>query len=239
MTLLVDILNRAALECSVSPPSSWLGAQTDTTRQLLNYADDVRGDVTDRIDNPPPLCVLLTVTGTGAAVYSLPADFRRLQRDPYAVFERVLTRRPCIPVTTSGQWEALTASGAYGGQRFFRMIGYEGAWQIEFLPALETGSEVLVSYVSDNWLINGSTRKAALSDAADVSLLPRRLVERGIIMRFRQRSGMEYADVASEYEAQLHRFAVDSRTARKIDFGGARDGRRWVDNVPDVIPAGP
>jgi hypothetical protein len=236
MTLITEILARAARQCSVNPPSSWLTATDQTSLEVLDFLDQTKDDILDRLDVVGPVSISYVVTGTGVEDYALPEDFRRLQRGDFAVYERFRTRRACVPVTDDGQWEYLQELGTAGAYRFYRLTGYPGAWFIGFQRPLDTGLTAVVSYVSENWLINGSTLKSAFTDPADNALFPRELIEAGIVWRFRQRKALEYSDVQSRYEMLMARYGNDSRTRRVINFGEVQSRSPWDVPVPDVIP---
>ncbi|MGL5010978.1 MAG: hypothetical protein ACRC6I_13950 [Paracoccaceae bacterium] len=236
MTLILDVLARAARQCSVVPPSSWLTASDQTSLEVLDFLDQTRTDIADRLDVVGPMSISLMVTGTGAEEYPLPADFLRLQRGEFAVYERFRTRRACVPVSNDGEWQYLQELGVAGAYRFYRLRGYPGAWRIGFQQPLDLDLTAIVSYVSTNWLINGSVLKSAFTSAEDVCLFPRELVEAGIVWRFRQRKGLEYADVQGRYEMLMARYSNDSRSARKINFGKPAARSPWEIPVPDVIP---
>jgi hypothetical protein len=237
MTLVVDILGRAARQCSVNPPSSWLTATDQTSLEVLDFLDQTKEDIRDRLEVVGPMSKSEVITGTGVEDYALPADFERLQRGEFSVYERFRTRRACVPVSDDGEWEYLQELGTTGAERFYRLQGYPGAWTIGFQRPLETDLTVVVSYVSNIWLINGATEKTDFTDAGDICLLPRRLVEAGIVWRFRQRKALEYIDVRSEYEMLMARYGNDSRTRRVINFGRPATRSVFDVPVPDVIPS--
>ena len=237
MTLVTDILGRAARQCSVNAPSSWLTANDPTSLEILDFLDQTQSDIRDRVDVVGPMAKSVTITGTGVENYALPSDMVRLQRGEFSVYERLRIRRACVPISDDGQWQYLSELGTTGAERFYRLQGYVGAWTIGFQRPLDTGLEVVVSYVSNEWIVNGSSKKAELTDASDASMLPRELVEAGIVYRFRQRKGLEYGDALSRYEIQLARYLNDSRSIRKVNFGpkGARSFRDIP--LPDYIPS--
>lgn len=237
MTLIVDILARAARECSVIPPSSWLTATDQTALEVLDFLDETRADIQDRLELTGPMSKTVVITGTGAESYSLPADYRRLHRGQFAVYERFRTRRDCVPVSDDGQWEYLKELGTAGAQRFYRLRGYPGFWEIDFQLPLETDLTVVVSYVTENWITNAGTEKDQFTAQDDVCLLPRKLVEKGIVARFRRRKGLDYADVTAEYEVLMARYGNDSRTIRSINFAQPVSRSPWDVPVPDVIPS--
>lgn len=119
-------------------------------------------------------------------------------------------------------------------ERHYRITGYDGAWTIWFQGAPSAGTTIRVSYVSTSWAINGSA-KATFDDPSDVLLLPRRVVEAGIVWRWRERKGLPYQDKYMEYEALIARLSNDTRGRRVINFG-ERKTVRWQDDVPSYIP---
>lgn len=235
MATVAAILTAAAAECSVTAPPLWATA-TDLTHVELRdvFLRQTVEDCQDRIDWPSPIGVTTTITGTGVEGYALPGDFRRLMRDTYAVYERNRTRRECIPVPTDGEWEYMKELGTAGAYRFYRQKGYEGAFTLDFYRPLETGITIVVSYVSENWIPG----KAAFTAETDVALFPRRLLEAGVVWRFRKRRGLEYADALAEYEMLMARYANDRRTRRVVSFGHIEGRNPWDVPVPDFIPPG-
>jgi hypothetical protein len=236
MTLITAILDRAARQCSITVPTSWLTASNTTAKEIMDFLDQTISDIQDRLDLTGPISKQAEIVGTGAETYPLPADMVRLHRSEFAVYERMRTWRACVPVVTDGEWEYLKELGTTGAYRFYRVTGYEGAFQISFQRPLDTGVTVLASYVSENWLVNAGIYKDEISDAADQSLLPRRLVEAGIVWRFRQRKGLEYGDIRLDYETQMARYINDSRTIRRVAFGAVPTRGPFDIPVPDYIP---
>ena len=238
MTLIVDILARIARQTSVTPPSSWLATSDATAVELMDFMDETARDVKDRIDVVGPMSKVVTITGTGAESYSMPADMMRLHRTPLAVYERQRTRRGCVPITDDGMWQHMKDLGTAGAFRYYRQRGYEGAYTLDFLRPLETDVEVIAGYVSTAWIINGATEKAEFTDPSDASMLPRKLIEKGTIWRFRQRAGLEYSDVQREYEIEVAKLSNDTRGIRTVAFGDTATRAPWDVPLPDYIPPG-
>lgn len=237
MTLLVDILGRAARQCSVNIPSSWLTVTGQTGLEILDFLDQTVTDIRDRVNLTAPMSQTAEIVGTGAETYPLPADFHRLQRGALSVYERLRTRRGCTPVTDDGQWLYLQEFGQGGADRFYRLQGYPGAWTISFQSPLASGLTVAVNYVTANWLVAAGEYKPAFTADEDVCLLPRELVETGIVWRFRQRKGFEYGDVMARHEVLMGRYENDSRTIRRVDFGSHPTLGPFDVSVPDYIPS--
>jgi hypothetical protein len=239
MATVVDVLNRIARHCSIQAPSSWITATDDEYVEIRDdFLRETVDDLLDRVDWPQPIGAQVTITGTGLATYALPADFRRLQRNPYSVYDENLDA-PGIPVTTDGDWVELLDSGIAGADRFFRIKGYDGNWSIEFESAPDTGNEIILSYVSNNWKATaGGVLGDMLTAADDVLTLPARLVEVGTIWRWRERKGLPFQDKYTEFNVLLSRYLNDVRGNRAVSFKRGKPVR-WQDRVPAFIPPAP
>lgn len=234
MTLVVDILGRAARQCSVSEPSSWASSQDLAALEIRDFLSETVDDILSRLDVTHPIGASVTITGDGGASYGLPASFKRLKRGTFAVRERDIA---CIPISDDGDWSYLVHRGDTGGDRYFRITGFDGSHEAEFFRPLEAGVEINIEYVSTLWAENVSgVGIAEFSANDDASRLPRRLVEAGIVWRWRERKGLDFGGKMAEYETMLARFSNDSRTARAVNFGANRARKPFDIPVPDYIP---
>lgn len=236
--LVTSILNNVARQVSAERPGDWLGSLTEAQSEIKDdFLPDVIDDILQRLDLPGPVGKTYEVWGDGFEDLPLPSDFLRLQRDPLAVYERDNTRRRCIPISSDGEWEYLKEIGSAGAYRYYRLRGYEGARKIDFFRPLESGGKVVVNYISDKWIVNDGTEKAEFTAEADASMLPKRLVEAGIVYRFRERKGLPFEDKLAEYEAIFARFGNDRRGRRNIDMAkGTSIVGPFDIPVPDYIP---
>jgi hypothetical protein len=234
VTPIVDILSRAARQCSVPEPSSWLGTGSLGVDELRDFMHETADDVLERIDWPQPISASHVITGTGAEGYALPEGMKRLQRGRFAVYERFRTRRDCMPVHDDGQWEYMKELGTAGAYRFYRLRGMPGAYHIDFYRPLEAGITVVVQYVCAGWIQNGTGKREEFTTGDDKSILPRRIMEAGIVWRFRERKGLEFEDKKAEYEALLARWSNGAR--RVVTFGTVETRPPWDVPIPDVIP---
>ncbi|MEN9924352.1 MAG: hypothetical protein RL268_478 [Pseudomonadota bacterium] len=233
MTTIVSALNRVARQVSVSLPSSWV---TSTETRHAEIRDDflieTAEDILDRVDLPSPISSTTTITGTGVEAYTLPSDFRRLHRGRLAVYESSLDRG-VWPVTSDAEWTALVDSGV-GAERYYKITGYEGNFSISFYAHPST--DIVVHYVTKNWMISSGGAAGSMFTADDdILLLPNRIVEAGIVWRWRERKGLPFMDKYNEYELLMTRHTNDLRVRRTIGFG-ARRVARWQDNIPAEIP---
>lgn len=236
MTTIVDILTRAGRQCSVEPPPSWVTATQGTHLELKDFLSETVEDILDRISVTRPISKNVVIEGDGGGDYALPSDLRRVDRDALTVYESDGIRRRGIPVSSDGEWTALVDFGASGAERFYRIRGYPGAYRISIFPDLAVGESLTLHYVSNVWAQNAGIGKEEFTAEDDDSLLPRRIVESGIVYRFRERKGLDYTAKRQEYETLLARLSNDGRTRRVVDFGGRQDYNPFNVPVPDFIP---
>lgn len=242
MTTVVEALDRIARQCGVKAPSSWVTATRDDHVSLRDdFLRETIDDVLDRCDLASPVANQQTIVGgagtaqaDGSERFSLNSDFRRLQRDDYAIYDPQQDR-PVVPVTDDGKWDYLTDIGATGVIKYYRTAGYDGAFTIDIYKAPATGDEYKINYISNKWVVSGGVGSTTFAADDDVLILPRRVVEAGTVWRFRERQGLPYNDKMMEYEALLARLSNDSRGRRSVDMGGQKFVR-WQDLVPSFIP---
>lgn len=240
MTLIVDILGRAARQCSVPAPSSWITATERNALEVKDFLDETVSDILERVMIVSPVAATLSIVGTGLETYALPATVQRIQRGELAVFDELPARRVCTPVTNDGEWENLKLLGASGATRFYRLRGYPGALEIDFFPVLDVDRVVRVSVMQSGWVVRPIVAPGEISNTFmnddDESVIPRRILEAGIVWRFRQRKGLEFNDKQVEYELLLGRYANESRNIRVVSMGPTRARSPFEVPVPDFIP---
>lgn len=238
MAVVADVMDEAARECSLTPPTSWISTTTSGFLEFKQFLTETVDELLERVDWPDPITTDTTVSGDGSETYNLPSDFKRLTRDPLTVYETTTTRRAGLPVHTNGDWTYLKSLGTTDGYRRYRIAGdEEDGYTISFYKFPATGDSITVSYVSKNWLKLSGTAGSTWTDAAATLLLPKRLIKEGTIWRFRRRKGLPYADRMNEYEAVLTRMRNDARLIRSVNMSGDREMRNPFDiPIPSYIP---
>lgn len=240
MTLVVDVLDRVARQCSVTPPSSWVTATDNTALSIRDdYLRETIDDLAKRVDFPSPISRQETITGDGSETYNLPSDFLRLAGGETAVYEQDTVRRYGIPISDDGAWTHLKDLGSAASNRYFRLGGYDGARTIDFYRAPTTGETVIVHYVSTRWVLaDGGAYGDTFSAETDTLIYPRRPVELGTVMRFRKRNGLPLGDMEREYELWIASESNQRRARGTINFGGRSYSKPMRVPVPDFIPPG-
>lgn len=237
MTLVTAALDRVAPRVGVKKPTSWVAATDEVLTDLRDiYLPEVVEDLLRRVDWDQPTGKTVTITGTGAETYSLPSDFYRMSRDKFAVYEKTTVRRIGKPVGTLGEWVHLKEIGTSGSERFYRVHGREGDYSIDFYPLPTSGDTISISYVSDVWIVDSEANESNVFDAdTDNLLMPRRLIETGLVATYRERKGLDFEIQKQEYEVILAQHANEN--TRVINLGPRQGIAPFDIPVPDYIPA--
>lgn len=239
MTTIVAALNRVARECSLDTPSNWITNSKETYVEIRDdFLPEVIDDLLRRVEWGAPIGKTTAITGDGTEDYDLPSNFYRLKKTDAAVYETQNVRRFCTPVVDDGTWTHIKELGTGAGTRYFRLEGYEGNWEILFYPTPSASESVTVHYVSDVWMkSSGGTEGNAFTAIDDVLLFPRRLVETGILYRWRRRKGLDYAAFMQEHELILAQISNRTNVRNKVHMGGVPTVSPWQIPVPDFIPS--
>lgn len=249
-TTVVEVLNRAARQCGVKPPSSWVTATRDDHVSLRDdFLQETVADILDRYDLPGPISNDQTFTVTDAELrletdgsrwFPVNTELRRLQRHHFAVYD-LDQQRPVLQVMNDGAWTHLTEVGASGASKYYQLRGFPGEYQLYVYPAPGVGETIRIHYISQKWIRSGTvgsyetSPKTEFTADEDILALPAAPVQAGIVWRFRERQGLPYQDKYNEYEAQLTRMVNDMRLRRYVNMGG-KAHVRWQDLIPNFIP---
>lgn len=187
--------------CGFESPSL-VYASTDPTTVLFKTLSLVEGDALSRRIDWRGLKVLGSLTGDGTSTdFTLPADFDRFATGhPMWIDES-----PQLPLKMVNDDEMLgiKVSQTEPVNPVWRLFGDT----IEFYPALDNGDVVKLEYRSKYWIIDESltTRKARWTADTDVSLLPERLVTLGLVWRYKQAKGFDYAEDYRTYQIECEK----------------------------------
>ena len=221
MTLLT--LAQAACDIIGMPrPTSVMAGADQTARTMLSLAQR-EGRVLARRWTWTALRKQQTFTTVAQTVQTgaVPSDFDRMVSETF--WNRTDQLRVVGPVTPE-EWQGLVASVALPIESAFQMR----AGQIELYPVPTAGETYAYEYVSTQWCQSASgTGQTAWVADTDTGLLDEELTTLGLVWRFKQSRGLDYAEDMTTYEEQvLQAMARDgtrrtARLAREIDYGAA------------------
>tara|TARA_R110002126_G_scaffold2345_1_gene13494 strand:+ start:73 stop:774 length:702 start_codon:yes stop_codon:yes gene_type:complete len=221
MTLLT--LAQAACDIIGMPrPTSVMAGADQTARTMLSLAQREGRALARRwtwtaLRKQQTFTTVAQTVQTGA----VPSDFDRMVSETF--WNRTDQERVVGPVTPE-EWQGLVASVALPIESAFQMR----AGQIELYPVPTAGETYAYEYVSSQWCQSaGGSGQSAWAADTDTGLLDEELTTLGLVWRFKQSRGLDYAEDMTTYEEQvLQAVARDgarrtARLAREIDYGAA------------------
>lgn len=222
MTLLT--LAQAACDIIGMPrPTSVMAGADQTARTMLSLAQREGRALARRwtwtaLRKQQTFTTVAQTVQTGA----VPSDFDRMVSETFwNRTRRLLVQGPVTPE----EWQGLVASSAAPVYSAFQIR----AGQIELYPSPPAGQTCAYEYVSTQWCQSASgTGQTAWAADTDTGLLDEELTTLGLVWRFKQSRGLDYAEDMTTYEEQvLQAMARDgtrrtARLAREIDYGAAR-----------------
>ncbi|UQD69210.1 hypothetical protein JEY40_24655 [Bradyrhizobium japonicum] len=196
---LLTVIQDAMVLCGQSQPSSVVSNTDPTVLKFLAFAQ-IEAEETGSEFNWRNLNVAMSLTGDGTTtLFALPSDFERILQGQ-ALWS---TKYPSIPLQgpiSSQELLALKALPVMPVRPVWRLIG----GQLEIWPALSAAEVVNGEYRSFNPIVSGdgNTRKARWSNDADYTLFPEVILKLGVIWRWKQSKGLDYAEDFRSYSLE-------------------------------------
>lgn len=218
MTLLT-IVRRAALRVGVQPPTAVIGNNDLQVQQLLDLAQEEAEELAKRTNwNSLIVSGTFTTVATLEQPNAIPAEFERFA--PGTIMWWQDQFRPIQGPLNSQEWVAAISrpvNPALWG--YWRVIqGVLNLWPIP--PA---GQGINWEYQSKNWCVHpvgANTNEWATDD--DTSLTPEPLIRLGVIWRWLQMKGLDYAEPLRTYEMQVEQTAAQDGGMKDVQMNRRR-----------------
>lgn len=228
---LLTIIQSASVRCGVPSPSTVIGSTDKTVLKMTELSNEDGKELARR---HPWQRMVTEATHTTVATESQGAittiagtDFNYIVED--TVWNRTLVRR-WIPVNRE-QWQTMKARTITGPDCYFRLRGNT----LITIPVPTAGQTVAFEYVSKNWCeSSGGTGQAAWADDTDVGLIDEDILVLGVVWRWKQAQGLEYAEDFSKYE----RLIADAIATDSVNGTLNMNSRRLVKGGKGYVPEG-
>lgn len=227
----LDVIQQAARRLNIPVPTAAAQSSDPQVRQLTQLVQEELEDAVSRHD-----WNVLTRSGTfavtalagGVAAFTWPTDFKRMRADSRLAI-RGNRQRMTGPVS-SRDWNDMLDGMAGVTGAFWRPYGL--GIQVS---GVFVGDVVRFDYVATDLLVNGAGEgRATVSADTDRPILPERLTRLGVIWRWRQAKGLDYAEDLASYERELERVTSADDGLEPISTGGGMDGTDPL-SLPSVI----
>lgn len=215
MTLLTTIQTASALAAQPIPSS--VVNNTDTRVQQMYYLANQEGLLLSREFQWQQIVeqYLFSSTAADIQIGAFPADFQRFINGTW--YDRT-TIRPMYGPISPQDWQTLKALPAYASPYLnFRERGGD----MLVLPTPAEGDTIAYEYVSKNWVVAADgTKKDKYTRDDDTARLDENLMAYGVVWRFLQATGQDYAEAMSTYEREKERLASADGAAPILTLDG-------------------
>jgi hypothetical protein len=131
------------------------------------------------------------------------------------------TRRPVLGPLNEMEWQVLQASPVTGPYHQYRITGNT----LYFDPVPSAGDTCAMSYYSLNWVESASSTAMSSTTAdTDTFYLPENILKQGLVWRWKQVKGFDYAEDFQKYERLVADATARDGTKRSINMGGGISG---------------
>lgn len=218
---LLTICQTVAGETGQPIPNSIVGNNSNLAKKLLRLANREGKDLAAAHDWSV-LRKEATYTASGSTASDTIAniasddDFARFVDETW--WDRT-NNRP-LKLIGSRDWQLLQSgiTAIAGNFTYFMKRGTS----LHFEPSLEDGTQIAFDYISDEWCESSvGAGKIAFSADADVGRISERIIELGMIWRFKQSVGRAYQDDKLEYIEELRKAILQDGGRSTIKMGGS------------------
>lgn len=232
MTVLSVVQEACAQGLAIEVPSEVYTSTDRSMVEMKSIVNEMARRITDAHDWQN-LCKIATITGDGSTeANDLPSDYKRMIKDAHVYsssLETALTH-----IDSLDTWLELDV------QSYDYVIN---AWtiygdQMHIKPALASGVTAKYFYVR-NTIVTASdaSLKTSFTLDDDTFALSEDLLKLGIIWRWKEYKGLDYAESLADYEELKERLIFADKGSKKIAVGRPRfvKGARFA--YPQVITA--
>jgi hypothetical protein len=210
MTIL-SIVSDACDRLGLTRPTSIITSSDPNVRVLLGLAQEEGKSLAKRHDWQALQAEHTFATADGTASYALPSGFRYIIKD--TVFNRTRRRR-MVGDLTPDQWQQTQASLVTQVNPAFRI-----RTSLFYISPTPTSVEtVAYEYLSKNWCqSNAAAAQSAWAADTDTGLLDEDLMILGVVWRFKQAKGLDYAESMTNYEVEVNKAIMNDGARIRID----------------------
>ena len=225
---LLTALQDAQRLLSLPVSSSIVSDTQETTAVLFGLAKREARDLRRRHDWP----ILVRTNAFTASTASLqssgkPSDFDRIIPDTF--WNRTTDRKIEGPLTPQ-EWAIAYGAPITSDIQQYWMLRNDG---MHIFPAPTATNSLAYEYVTKQaWETSGGSALDEPTADSDVCRISENLLTLGVVWRWRQAKGLDYAEDLKSYELELSREMVSQRSARVLTIA-PEDGDYFMPIVPD------
>lgn len=215
------MIQQVCLRKGINKPTTVSGSTDPQITQLMAIANEEGQDLSSRYQWQAlqhESTFLTVATEIQGAITTLAgAGFRYIYND--IMWNRDL-RRPVFGPLEPYQWQQLKAQNMTGPWNQFRMRGDN----VLFIPAPAAGQTIAFEWISKYWATGAGGDAACWMADADTSYLSEEIMTAGILWRWEQSKGIEYAEDYNKYERLVADAMVRDGGKPQLNLNGGNIG---------------
>lgn len=214
MSLLTAVQDAMVL-CGLPQPAIAISNADATVTKFVAFAQ-IEAEVTGSDFNWRNMNIAGTITGDGVnTLFALPTDFERMLQGQ-ALWSQKYPSIPLQGPVSSGELLALKVLPIMPVRPVWRLIG----GTVEIWPALALNEIVSLEYRSSNPIASsdGVTRRARWANDTDFALFPEIILRTGLIWRWKQSKGLDYAEDFRTYQLERDKKAGHEAGGRVVQM---------------------
>lgn len=216
MTIL-SVIQEACKAVGLDVPDAVASATDRRYVEMLSVANEMAERIAGGADWQA-LSTIGTFTGDGSATeFDLPSNYDRMPAK--AQMWSSSLSAPLSHIEGLDRWLGLDVQS-------FDFVVH--AWtiyggKVHIKPALATGVTAKFFYISNGFVVPASgANKSAFTADEDTFILDERLLKLGIIWRWKERKGLDYAESMADYEEALQRRVAKDKGSSVLRLGRVR-----------------
>jgi hypothetical protein len=190
--------------CGLPLPVQAVSSTDPTIAKFVALAQDLGDELRERFFWRN-LNIAGQIVGDGSTtLFALPADWAEFSPGQ-RLFSTLYPTLPIYGPVTNEQLAQMKASPAFPTRPVWRIIG----GTLEIWPALASTETVTFNYYSTNWVSNaaGIVRQPGFLLDSDFSMIDEIVLRRGLIYRWKESKGLDYAEAQASYQHSIDRAA--------------------------------
>ncbi len=219
---------KAADRIGIVRPTSVISSVDVQVQRLLGCADEEGKALSKRhgwqaITKEQTFVSTATTNQTGV----IPSDFDRFINETF--FDRTLKRQLEGPLTPQ-EWQVSQSVVATTIVEAFRVRGSI----LMLTPTPAAGNTYAFEYVSKNWCQSAAlVEQSSWASDTDTGILDEEIMTEGIIWRFLQKQGFDYAESFRTYELMVAQAITSDGAKRTLNAGRTYFTSAHIPTVPD------
>lgn len=198
LTIVTNVCNRVG----ISAPLTASGSSDQQIIQIIAISNEEGEELSERY----PWSVLQTEATFLTLAAELQGSVASIATNNfrYIINNTIWNRtqqRPMYGSLTASDWQLLKSAYVTGPYQEYRIR----AGSLYLIPAPPAGETCAFEYVSGNWCQSSTgTPKSSFTNDGDTGILDEKIMTAGIIWRWKQIKGMDYAEDFRKYEIRVN-----------------------------------